>query len=227
MKRLYRFFLSIIILIFLSSYHPNNLSLGNKKNNYFLKVKNIKIINNFLIEKYEITEKLQTIYNMNIFLIKRKDIEDPLKAINFFQKIEVKKKYPNTIIIKIFETTPTAILYKNKDKYLLDSSSNLIKYEKDMDFGKLPNVFGKGAKNYFMNFLNQLKENNFPVENVKEFYFFQIGRWDLQLVNNKIIKFPNKNVNKAIIKSIKLLDREDFESYKIIDLRVGDKIIVE
>jgi len=49
----------------------------------------------------------------------------------------------------------------------------------------------------------------------------------LQLVNNKIIKFPNKNVNKAIIKSIKLLDREDFESYKIIDLRVGDKIIVE
>ena len=75
--------------------------------------------------------------------------------------------------------------------------------------------------------IKQLKENNFPVENVKEFYFFQIGRWDLQLVNNKIIKFPNKNVNKAIIKSIKLLDREDFKSYKIIDLRVGGKIIVE
>lgn len=227
MKKIYRVSLSIIILIFLSTYHPNNLNLNSKKNNRFLKVENIKIMNNFLIEKDEITEKLKTIYKMNILFIKRKDIEGPLKEINFFKKVEVKKKYPNTIIIKVFETTPTAILYKKNDKYLLDSSSNLIKFEKDMNFDKLPKVFGKGAKNHFMNFFNQLKENNFPVENVKEFYFFQIGRWDLQLENDKIIKFPNKNVSNAIIKSTRLLDREDFRSYKIIDLRVNDKIIVE
>ena len=45
--------------------------------------------------------------------------------------------------------------------------------------------------------------------------------------NDTKIKFPSSNINEAIIKSIKLLDREDFSNYKIIDLRVDGKIIVE
>ena len=227
MKKIYRIFLSIIILIFLSSYNPNEFNLNLKKNNNFLQIKKMEIINNYLIKESDIAEKLKDIYGMNIFSIKRKDIEDPLKEINFFEKVEVKKKYPNTIIVKIFETQPTAILYKNKAKYLLDSSSNLIKFEKNINFDKLPNIFGEGAKNYFMYFFNQLKDNNFPIEEVKKFYFFQIGRWDLQLAGGKIIKFPNNNVVEAIKKSIELLGREDFKSYNIIDLRVDGKTVVE
>jgi len=227
MKKIYRIFLSIIILIFLSSYNPNEFNLNLKKNNSFLQIKKMEIINNYLIKESDIAEKLKDIYGMNIFSIKRKDIEDPLKEINFFEKVEVKKKYPNTIIVKIFETQPTAILYKNKAKYLLDSSSNLIKFEKNMNFDKLPNIFGEGAKNYFMYFFNQLKDNNFPIEKVNKFYFFQIGRWDLQLAGGKIIKFPNNNVVEAIKKSIELLGREDFKSYNIIDLRVDGKTVVE
>jgi len=227
MKKIYRIFLSIIILIFLSSYNPNEFNLNLKKNNSFLQIKKMEIINNYLIKESDIAEKLKNIYGMNIFSIKRKDIEDPLKEINFFEKVEVKKKYPNTIIVKIFETQPTAILYKNKAKYLLDSSSNLIKFEKNMNFDKLPNIFGEGAKNYFIYFFNQLKDNNFPIEKVNKFYFFQIGRWDLQLAGGKIIKFPNNNVVEAIKKSIELLGREDFKSYNIIDLRVDGKTVVE
>ena len=227
MKKIYRIFSSIIILIFLSSYNPNEFNLNLKKNNSFLQIKKMEIINNYLIKESDIAEKLKDIYGMNIFSIKRKDIEDPLKEINFFEKVEVKKKYPNTIIVKIFETQPTAILYKNKAKYLLDSSSNLIKFEKNMNFDKLPNIFGEGAKNYFIYFFNQLKDNNFPIEKVNKFYFFQIGRWDLQLAGGKIIKFPNNNVVEAIKKSIELLGREDFKSYNIIDLRVDGKTVVE
>ena len=46
-------------------------------------------------------------------------------------------------------------------------------------------------------------------------------------VGNKVIKLPYQNVDEAIIKSIKLLNREDFKKYNIIDLRVDGKIIVE
>ena len=62
---------------------------------------------------------------------------------------------------------------------------------------------------------------------IKSFYYFQIGRWDLQLVNNKIIKFPYETTNDIIKKSVELLNRKDFENYNIIDLRVDGKIIVE
>ena len=227
MKKLYRILLLIIVLIFLSTYNPSEFNLILQKNNTFLKIQKIEIVNNFLIKDSEIKEKLSKIYNKNIFLIKRKDIEDPLKEINFLKRIEVKKKYPNTIIVEIFETKPVAILYKNKAKYLLDSSSNLILFKDNMNFNQLPSVFGEGAKNHFIYFFGQLENNNFPIKDVKKFYFFQIGRWDLQLTNDKIIKFPHNNIEDAVKKSIELLDRKDFENYNIIDLRIDGKIIVE
>ena len=227
MKKLYRILLLIIVLIFLSTYNPSEFNLILQKNNTFLKIQKIEIVNNSLIKDSEIKEKLSKIYNKNILLIKRKDIEDPLKEINFLKKIEVKKKYPNTIIVEIFETKPVAILYKHKGKYLLDSSSNLILFEDNMNFNQLPSVFGEGAKNHFIYFFSQLENNNFPIKDVKKFYFFQIGRWDLQLANDKIIKFSHNNIEDAIKKSIELLDRKDFENYNIIDLRIDGKIIVE
>jgi cell division septal protein FtsQ len=190
-------------------------------------INKIVILNNLLVKKNNIKEKLGQIYNKNIFLIERKDIEESLKEIDFLKKVEVKKKYPNTIIVKIFETKPVGVLFKDKDKYILDSSSNLISFDDDLNFDQLPNVFGDGAENNFINFLNQLKINNFPTKKIKKFYYFKIGRWDLKLANSKTIKFPYNVTNDIIKKSVELLDRKDFQNYNIIDLRVDGKIIVE
>ncbi len=227
MKKLYKIVSLLIVLIILSTYNPIEFNLITKKKNNFFKIKEIKIVNNSLIKKNEIQMNLEKIYNKNIFTVKKKDIENPLKEINFFEKVEVKKKYPNTIIVKVFETKPVAFLYKNKDKYLLDELSNLILIKDKNDFIKLPSVFGQGAENNFIHFLNQLKKKKFPIKYVKNFYFYQIDRWDLQLLNDKTIKFPHKNVETAIVKSIELLNRKDFENYNIIDLRIEGKIIVE
>ena len=227
MKKLYRIVSLLIVLIFLSTYNSIEFNLIEEKKNNFFKIKKIKIVNNSLIKKTKIKINLKKIYNKNIFTIKKKDIENPLKEIDFFKKIEVKKKYPNTIIVKVFETKPVAFLYINKDKYLLDELSNLILIKDKTDFSKLPSVFGKGAENNFIKFFDQLQKNKFPIKYVKNFYFYQIGRWDLQLLNDKTIKFPYNNIEIAIGKSIELLNRKDFENYNIIDLRIEGKIIVE
>jgi len=227
MKKLYRIIILLVAFIFLTTYSPNEFNVFPKKKNFFFKIQNIKIVNNHLIEESKIIGKLTEIYEKNILFIERNDIERPLKSIEFLEKIEVKKKYPNTIIIKVYETNPIAILFKKNHKYLLDSSSNLILFEDNMNFNELPSVFGEGAKNHFIYFFSQLENNNFPIKDVKKFYFFQIGRWDLQLTNDKIIKFSHNNIGDAIKKSIELLDRKDFENYNIIDLRIDGKIIVE
>ena len=126
---------------------------------WFFKIKNIEIKNNFFIKQNEIEEKLSNTYKKNIFSIKKADIEKPLKEIDFLERIEVKRKYPNTVIIKIFETRPIAVLFKKKVKYLLDSSSNLIFFDSNINHSSLPNVFGEGAENNFLNFFHQ---NKFP-----------------------------------------------------------------
>ncbi len=227
MKKIYRTILLLLIFTFLSTYNPKNLNLASEKNNILFQIQKIEILNNLLVEKNEIEKKLEEIYNKNIFLIKRSDIEQPLKEIDFLEKVEVKKKYPNTVIVKIFETKPVAIVFKNKIKYLLDTSSNLVLFDKNRDFNNLPTVFGEGAENNFIYFLNLLINNQFPSAKIRNFYYFQIGRWDLELADNKIIKFPDSNIDEAIKKSIELLKREDFKNYNIIDLRVNGKIIVE
>ena len=227
MKKFYKIILLLIALIFLSTFNPREFNSVAKKTNVLFKIENIEIKNNFLINKIEIEEKLDAIYKENIFFIKREDIEKPLKNIDFLEKIEVKKRYPNTLVLNIFETKPVAILFKNKAKYILDSSSNLILFKQDIGLNNLPGIFGEEAENNFVYFLNLLKKNNFPIKQIKNFYYFQIGRWDLQLANNKIVKLPHNNIKDAVIKSIELLDHKNFKSYNIIDLRIDGKIIVK
>jgi len=227
MIKIYKIILLITIFIFLSTYNSKKQDLSEKSKNNYFKIENIKIENNLLTSKKNILDKLKIVYGKNIFFIKKKDIIEPLENINFLKKIEVKKKYPDTIIVKVIETKPVAYLYKDKIKYLIDDSFNLIIYSQNLNFDNLPNIFGEKVEMHFAIFFNQLKKNNFIIKNIINYYYFQIGRWDIELKNKQIIKLPYNNVDKAIKQSSKLLMRDDFKNYNIIDLRVDGKIIVE
>ena len=227
MKKIYRICLLIIVLIFLSTYNPNKFESNLKEKNTFFKIEKIIISNNLLVNRDDILLKLDKIYGKNIFLIEREDIEESLQNVNFLKKIEVKKKYPNVINVKIFETKPIGILFKDKTQYLIDNSSNLIETKKKMNFDELPNIIGDGAEKNIVNFYEQLEINKFPTDDIKNFYYFKIGRWDLELSDNRVIKLPHNVDNNIIKKTTDLLNRKDFKNYKVIDLRIDGKIIVE
>ncbi len=226
MSKFNRIFLLIIALILLTTYNPIEFINFKKEEKFFFKIKHINITNNKIIKTTNISKRLEHLVGKNIFFIKKIDINDPLKEIEFLNKIEVKKKYPNTLIIKIHETKPIAIVFKNNKKYFLDNSSNLISYSKISE-DYYPIIFGEGAEYEFVDFFSKLKESSFPDEIVKNYYYFQIGRWDLELINGKIIKLPANKTKKAFHLAIELLDHENFKSYNIIDLRIEGKVIVE
>ena len=150
-----------------------------------------------------------------------------MESVDFFKKIEVKKKYPDTVLIKVHETKPIAILFKKNTRYLLDDSSNLINMNESISFDDLPSVFGVDADQNFVDFFNQLEISNFPTQRVKNYYYYQIGRWDLQFFNNQTIKFPSEKIINAIQQSVELLKRKNFNDYNTIDLRIHDSIVVE
>tara|TARA_Y100000590_G_C15713649_1_gene1011151 strand:- start:429 stop:1112 length:684 start_codon:yes stop_codon:yes gene_type:complete len=227
MSKINKIFLLFIIFITVSTYSPSQLNSFSYNQKSGFKIRNINIKNNSIIEKSDIIEKLSNIYGKNIFLIKKSDLEKYLEPVDFLDKIEVRKKYPNTLIIKIYETKPIAFLFQEDNRYLLDSSSNLINFKENESKYDLPKVFGNDAEKHFVNFFALLKENNFPRNRIKNYYYFQIGRWDTLLLKGQTIKFPAENIKKAIILSVKLLNNEDFTKYDIIDLRVDGKIIVE
>ena len=227
MKKIYRSILLLILFIFLSTFNPTKFNFLKTKEDSIFKINSIKVINNSLINEKEIKKKLDNLYKSNIFFLKKTEVENPLSGIDFLKTIEVKKKYPNTIIIKVIETIPVAIFYKNKVKYLIDDSSNLVLFKESEKLKNLPNLFGDNAESKLIIFYEELRINKFPMDRIKNYYYFQIGRWDLELFNNRIIKFPDKNIKKSINKSVELLKRNDFKNYNTIDLRVDGKIIVE
>jgi len=227
MIKFYRIFFLLFLLIFLTTYTPNQFKVILNKKNIFFSIKNIEISNNTLIKKSEIFKKLNHILGKNILFIKRDDLENPLKSLDFVERIDVKKKYPSTIIIKIYETKPVAILIKKNKKYFIDNKSNLITFSNKKYLKNLPSVFGEKAEKKFINFFNDLKINNFSINEIKNFYYFKIGRWDIQLVNDKTIKYPSDDISEAIKQSVELLNREDFSDYNVIDLRINGKIVVK
>ena len=227
MIKFYRIVLLLVTLIFLTTYSPIQIHTFSKKKNFFFEIKNIEVNNNDKINESDIVEKLNHIYGKNIIFIDSDDISTPLESISFLKKIEVKKKYPNTIIIKVNETKPVAILFKKNNKYLLDSLSNLIVFNDGMNVDNFPSIFGKEAEKDFINFFKQLEVNKFPRDEIKNYYYFPADRWDLELANEQIIKFPSKKREAAIQQSVELLNREDFKNYKVIDLRIHGKIVVE
>ena len=67
--------------------------------------------------------------------------------------MKVKKKYPHTIIVRIFETKPVGILFQRiKEEYLLDSSGNLIEMKNNNEFVGLPIIIGNNAEKNIINF---------------------------------------------------------------------------
>ena len=172
MRTLYRIILLFLIFVFLSTFNPKKSDIFPSQNIFF-QIKNIEIINNNLINQDVINKKVSQIYGKNILFLKKTDIEDFLKKIDFLEKIEVRKKYPDTLIIKIYETTPVAVIFKKKKRYLLDSSSNLIIIEEDDFKDNFPNVYGKNAEIYFINFFNQLKKITFQLIKLKTFIIFK------------------------------------------------------
>ena len=110
-----RFLIALILLLFLSTYKmQENFQLNTK-----LKIDEIIIENNSIIQNTMIEKKLSQLYETNLFILNKKKISDGLKELNFVDSFEVKKIYPNRLKIRIFEKEPIAIIYhKDEKKYL-------------------------------------------------------------------------------------------------------------
>ena len=91
----------------------------------------------------------------------------------------------------------------------------------------LPYVFGVDAEIQFSKFNKILKENGFPINLIKNYYFFKINRWDLHLLNQKIIRFPPNELNQSVKKAVSLLQKDEFKKFNVIDLRINGKMIVQ
>ena len=214
-KKLITFYIFLIFL--LSSINNYNLNISN-----FFKIKNI-VVNGMSNDKnLKVESNLNFLLGENIFFLKD-------NIYNYFDKnsdiknFNVKKLYPNSLEITITESKPICIILDNGKEIFLGDNGKILKAKQG--YSNLLKVYGSSNIDQIFRLLKTLKKSSLNSKNIKSITFFKSNRFDLNLNDKKVIKFPI-NYNDSILEyAYKILQDNNFVHAKIIDLRINNKII--
>ena len=215
-----RILIALILLILLSTITPQV-----KNFTTFFNIKDIKVENNLILSDNEIRKLLNPIFNSNLIFLDTLQIEKLLNQSSLIKGFDIKKKYPNILILNIYEKKPIAILQIKKKKFYLSEEIELIEFNIFKNYQDLPYVLGNQED--FKNFYEDLNKIDFPLELIKKYILYDAGRWDLETIDKKIIKLPTKNYLKSLENFLNLKDKKEFKKYKIFDFRIKNQLILK
>ena len=199
-------------------------------NNYFLikidfpKLKNIEVSGSNEDMNQKIAKDLIFLKFQNLFFLKSSQIKKIIDTNNSVENYTVFKEFPSTLLIKIEETRILANFYKNGSNYFFGSNGKLIKTDnrkKDKPF-----LFGDFKNKEFLKLKKIIDKSKLEYSDIKNIYFFDSKRWDIELRNGLLIKLPEKKLLESLDLSIELILSNNFKNIKIIDTRVNDQVIL-
>ena len=202
-----------------------NINQINKFSNIF-KLEYININGLNLDEENSLRNDLELFKNQNIFLIKNNHIYSILDDFKQIESFKIKKIFPSKLNIDVKKTTYIGKTMKNGKVYFIGNNKKFIEQKKINIQPNVPFVFGNFSIEEFLILQNNLKDNNFNLDEFKSYYYYKNGRWDLNKKDNITIKLPFTNDEQSL-KQYKILEDEG-KIYKnsIVDLRVPKKIII-
>jgi cell division septal protein FtsQ len=222
MRSITKISLFVFFFILSSSYNP-------QKNYFHIKVifpiKNIIIENTKTVNPNELKKEFRYLLEKSIFFIDKKIIRKVVLNNEFISSIKIKKIYPNTIKIIVNEEKPIAIQVLGNKKFYVTNENLLIKFYDLETYKNLPLIFGK--QEGFNSLYILLNNIEFPLNEVKAFYYFDIKRWDISLKSNRIIKLPVENYLSSLKNYMKIKDNRSFDKYEIFDYRIKDQLILK
>ncbi len=210
-------YLIILSFFLLPTYNP-------KVELEFFPIKKIEVSTGKNISKKEITKELSILYETNLMALNIEKINSLMINYELIETASLKKVYPDKIIIEIKEREIIAIVNNNKDKFFISRDNKLLKFNNDIANDKLPNVFGDYKK--FVKFYEDLGFLNFNLNNIKAYYYFEVGRWDILTKNKKLIKLPTLDYEKSITNYLNL-DNNLIKNHSVFDYRIKDRLILK
>jgi len=198
----------------------NNKSFSKIK---FFQIKNINISGLTDIDNEILLSNLNNIFLKNILLINKNEIAEVIEKNTLVQSYTILKKYPSTLNVKIKKTKFLAKINKKDKIFYIGSNGKLIKNNNKYE---LPFIFGNPDINEFLRFKKIIDNSKINYKEIKNLYYFQSKRWDIELYDNLIIKLPVKNLKVSFEILSRLSERSEFKNMKIIDLRQNNLVIL-
>ncbi len=222
--------MSILILAYsMSSSFKNSEDIISRSMEYInldVRLKNVKISG---IENTKVSDIVNIVSDqrgISLTSIDLKKISSEIDNIDWVKKSELRKIYPSTLEVQVYEHNPIAIWYNEGDKFLVDRDSKIITELNPNKFKNLKVVAGPNALEDIPVIISMIKK--YPEFEKKIKSLLRVGdrRWTIRLHNGITIHLPEKNIANAI-EEIEDLDNEYslLSRYiEIIDMRLPDRI---
>ena len=218
------FFLWLLLFVFLTTY---NFDFKKEIKKFPLTIKKIKIEGLKNSNEDKILNSLEIFKGRNIIFFSTNDLNQVIIESEFIKEFKIQKIYPDTIKVTAIEFKPLAIFVQKNKKYIItDGGKKIENYDAEMT-NLLPFVYGKNADINFYDFYSVLNNTGFKIDKIKQFNYFHINRWDIILKNDKTLKLPSKNYEKAIMKFLEIYEQKNFINFKVFDFRVNEQLILQ
>ena len=210
------FYISLVII--LGTFNNKNL------NNFDLPKINMVNIEGIEFNDDEYLKIINIIKLDNLFSVQKSQIKEILNSNNLIEEYEVFKRYPSSIEIKIKKANFLASTNVNGKNYIVGSNGkfiNTIEYSQNLPF-----IFGNFETEKFLEFKKIILQTDFKYNDIKNFYYFPSGRWDIEMISGVLIKLPISGIKQSLNLSIDLLDNIEFSNIKILDIRQKNQIVI-
>jgi len=195
----------------------NNINLNGLK---FQNINNINITGLDIKNKLIMLKKIENFNLNNIFLINKIDLKDEIESNTLVENYSIFKRYPSSLYIDIEKTKFLAKINKNGQIFYIGSNGKFIKNSSLNN--ELPFIFGNPEIFEFFKIKEIIDKSKISYTEIKNLYFYPSKRWDVELIDNTIIKLPNDNINLALNLALEFLN-----DHKRIDARIKNQIILD
>ena len=194
----------------------NNINLNGLK---FQNINDINITGLDIKNKLILLKDIENFYLNNIFLINNIDLKNKIESNTLVENYSIFKRYPSSLDINIEKTQILAKINKNGQIFYIGSNGKFIKNNSLNN--ESPFIFGNPEVFEFFKIKEIIDNSKISYTEIKNLYFFPSKRWDLELIDNTIIKLPNDNINLALNLALEFLNDQKF-----IDARIKNQIIL-
>ena len=188
----------------------------------FYQIKEIQISGLEDIDNEILLSKLNNFFFKNILLINQNEISKIIENNVLVQNYTILKKYPSKLDVRIEKAKFYAKINRNNKIFYVGSNGKLINNNFQYE---LPFIFGNPEVNEFLKFKKIIDNSKLQYRDIKNLYFFQSKRWDIELNNNLIVKLPKENLDKSLDNVFEIINNSNLNKFKIIDLRIKNQII--
>jgi len=236
----------IIAFIAFKMFKPQIIEkIFHKTNLYFLhylnldnyKFDEIKITGNKRVTNQQIIDivnstKSRTFIDSQQYQPLIQNLIDEIKSqLLWINKITILRNMPNVLHITIEEYEPFAIWHSEDKKFIIDKDGNPVPYDESIanqeEFKNMIILSGRGANNHAKALFNIFAINPKLSEKIYSATWVGDRRWNIRFDNDLLIKLPEDDIYNAWQQLIKIYDQGKINDFRVIDLRINDKIYIE